>query len=69
MGILRNAFAKPNRIDMPLTLKTAMVCIDCEHVFSSSDGSCCPKCTSGQTVALSKWIPTPAARPMAAYCV
>lgn len=42
-----------------LSLSNAMICLDCEHIFSSYNPGCtCPKCTSDAVVFLSRWVPS-----------
>lgn len=40
-----------------LTLSNAMVCINCEHIFSGYERfDSCPKCLSTQIVVLANWL-------------
>ena len=58
----KEAPLKIKRKDAPLTLSTAMVCVDCEHIYSAyNPNGTCPKCGSEAVMPISRWIP---ARPV-----
>lgn len=47
------------REQRPLNLSNALVCVDCEHIFSSYNPTrSCPKCGSEAVTFLSRWIPS-----------
>ncbi|NDY74466.1 hypothetical protein DO021_21505 [Desulfobacter hydrogenophilus] len=57
-NLIRNA-RKINTRNHCLSLSNAMICMDCEHIFSAYNPACtCPKCASNTVVFLAKWVPT-----------
>lgn len=55
----RKATTKTTRESNPLTLSNAMICLDCEHIYSAyNPRGTCPKCGSDAVQLMSRWVPT-----------